>query len=73
MQSYLDRALALSRLSIRDRNYVSTWNALEDDIFALTPAQQTELFGLCVSWPHNGAMIVFSMLPDEITYSDNVA
>lgn len=73
MQSYLDRALALSRLSIRDREYVPTWNALEDDVFALTPAQQTKLYDLCASWPHNGAMIIFSMLPDEITYSDNVA
>ena len=73
MQSYLDRSLALSRLSIRDREYVPTWNALEDDVLALSPAQQNELYDLCASWPHNGALIIFSMFPDEVTYSDKVA
>ena len=73
MQSYLDRSLALSRLSIRNRDYVQTWNALEDDVLALSRAQQSELFDLCAAWPHDGAMIIFSMLPDDVTYSNKVA
>lgn len=65
MEDYLSRSLTLSRLSMRDPDYFKTWNKLEDDILSLPSQSQSELYEACLAWPHNGAMIIFSILPEK--------
>jgi hypothetical protein len=64
-QAYLNRALALSRMSIRDPSYIRTWNALEDEVLALSKSEKRNLYSACMDWPNDGAMILFTILPDH--------
>jgi hypothetical protein len=64
-QAYLDRALSLFRMSIRDPAHIEIWNALEDEILALNESEKQQLYSACMDWPNDGAMILLAILPDR--------
>jgi hypothetical protein len=75
MQSYIDRAARLSRMSYHSAAYIADWNKLEDELLALPRAMQHALVDLAISvTPMTGAaMVITCILQFEELSCDDAA